>query len=106
RKEYEQPKRRAFIDVDPGFTQIAIANGDKGLAEGVARCERRFTFGRRMGARDCPIPLDGGPWIPTSPPVFLPEWPFAQGDAATHFTSIMRWQGFREATHNGASYGQ
>src|SRR5262245_46741252 len=29
RAEYDRPRRRAFIDVDPGFTQIAIANGDK-----------------------------------------------------------------------------
>ena len=105
RPEYDRPRRRAFIDVDPGFTQINIANGDKGLAEGIARCERRFTLGQRIGAPDCPIPTDGGPWLKTMPPVFLPEWPFSNDDAAA-FTSIMRWQGFREATYNGVSYGQ
>ena len=26
--------------------------------------------------------------------------------AATHFTSVMRWQGFREVKHNGVAYGQ
>jgi len=105
RREYDQPRWRVFLDVDPGFTQISIANGDKGLAEGIARCERRFTLGQRVGAADCPIPLVGGPWLKTLPPVFLPEWPFAQTEAS-HFTSIMRWQGFREATYNGVSYGQ
>ena len=105
RTEYDQPGQRVFLDVDPGFTQISIANGDKGLAEGVARCERRFTLGQRLGAADCPVPTAGGPWLKTLPPVFLPEWPFAETEAA-HFTSIMRWQGFREATYNGASYGQ
>ena len=105
RKEYDQPRRRAFIDVDPGFTQISIANGDAGLAEGVARCERRFTLGQRIGAADCPVPAVGGPWLKTLPPVFLLEWPFVESDA-THFTSVMRWQGFREATYNGVSYGQ
>jgi hypothetical protein len=43
--------------------------------------------------------------LKTLPPVFLPEWPFAES-TATHFTSIMRWQGFREAKFGGASYGQ
>jgi len=105
RPEYDRPRRRAFIDVDPGFTQISIANGDKGLAEGIARCERRFTLGQRIGTPDCPIPTDGGPWLKTLPPVFLPEWPSVHDDA-TAFTSIMRWQGFREATYNGVSYGQ
>jgi len=127
RKEYEGPRRRAFIDVDPGFTQITLANGDQGWIDGVARAERRFTFGQRIGAADCPIPLAGGPWLKTLPPVFLPEWPFVEtlhnltdrantlspiggegrGEgAATHFTSIMRWQGFREVVHNGVAYGQ
>jgi hypothetical protein len=128
RSEYDKPRRRAFIDVDPGFTQISIASGDKGIAAGVARCEKRFTVGQRIQSRRGELhepylgPTDGGPWIPTLPPVFLPEWPFASGGnlalgpapstasndltIGTHFTSIMRWQGFREAQHQGNSYGQ
>jgi hypothetical protein len=105
RKEYELPRRRAFIDVDPGFTQIAIANGDAGLTEGIARAERRFTYAQRYGAADCTIPADGGPWLVTRPPVYLPKWPVADS-AATHFTSVMRWQGFKEVVHRGVSYGQ
>ncbi|HYT62044.1 MAG TPA: hypothetical protein VEL06_17830 [Haliangiales bacterium] len=105
RKEYDRPRRRIFLDVDPGFTQISVANGDQGLLEGIVRCERRFTLGQRLGAADCPIPTAAGPWLKTLPPVFLPEWPFA-GTNASHFTSIMRWQGFREATYHGVSYGQ
>jgi hypothetical protein len=105
RQEYEGPRRRAFIDVDPGFTQITLANGDQGWVDGVARAERRFTYGQRLGAADCPIPQTGGPWLKTRPPVFLPEWPVAVGEA-THFTSVMRWQGFREVTHAGVAYGQ
>jgi hypothetical protein len=105
RDEYNAPKRRAFIDVDPGFTQISIANGDKGIAEGVARCERRFSVGQRVGASDCPIPTEAGPWIPTLPPIFLDEWPRIGADADA-FTSIIRWQGFRDATHKGEAYGQ
>jgi hypothetical protein len=105
RKEYARPQRRAFIDVDPGFTQISIANGDKGLAEGIARCERRFTVGQDIGQPGCIAPKAGGPWSKTLPPVFLPEWPFVQGDA-THFTSVMRWQGFKEVTHGEITYGQ
>jgi len=105
RSEYDRPRRRAFIDVDPGFTQISIANGDKGIAEGVARAERRFTVGWHIGDAGCTIPTAGGPWLKTLPPVALDQWPFADG-AATHFTSIMRWQGFREANFQGTAYGQ
>jgi hypothetical protein len=105
RREYEGPKRRAFIDVDPGFTQITLANGDQGWLSGVARAERRFSYGQRIGVADCPIPTTSGPWLKTLPPVFLPEWPVVRNEA-THLTSIMRWQGFREATFNGVAYGQ
>ena len=98
-------ERRAFIDVDPGFTQITLANGDQGWAEGIARCERRFTLGQRIGDAACPLPTLGGPWLKTLPPVFLPEWPFVDS-AAKHFTTIMRWQGFKEVTYHGVSYGQ
>lgn len=105
RKEYNLPRRRAFIDVDPGFTQFSMANGDEGLSAGIARCERRFTLGQRIGAADCPVPTVAGPWLKTLPPVFLPDWPFADA-AATRFTSVMRWQGFREAVYDGVAYGQ
>ena len=105
RPEYDRPHRRAFIDVDPGFTQITLANGDKGWLEGVARCEKRFTVGQRIGASDCPAPTTSGPWLKTLPPVYLPEWPLADSEG-THFTSVMRWQGFKEVTYNGVAYGQ
>jgi hypothetical protein len=39
------------------------------------------------------------------PPVVLAEWPCATTDA-TRFTSVIRWQGFRDARFGGASYGQ
>jgi hypothetical protein len=105
REEYERPKRRAFIDVDPGFTQIILANGDQGWVDGITRADRRFTYGQRIGAPDCPIPTASGPWLKTLPPAFLPEWPVVETEA-THFTSIMRWQGFKEVTFAGVSYGQ
>jgi hypothetical protein len=54
REEYDWPKRRAFIDVDPGFTQITLANGDAGWLAGIARAERRFTLAQRIGEADCP----------------------------------------------------
>jgi len=105
RAEYEKPRRRAFLDVDPGFTQIILANGDRGWLEGVSRAERRFTYGQHIGQPGCPAPDTGGPWLKTRPPVFLQEWPVAEGEG-THFTSVMRWQGFKEVTWNGVAYGQ
>jgi hypothetical protein len=111
RKEYEFSRRRVFVDVDPGFTQIAIANGEGAVAETLARCHVRFTVGQGIGAADCLIPNLGGPWQRTVPPVFLPEWPMVTAQA-THFTSVVRWRTYqhhvlgRDLCHGGISYGQ
>jgi len=106
RPEYDRPRRRAFIDVDPGFTQISLANGDGELAGTTGRCEHLFTIAQRMGAPDCPIPDAGRRWHRTVSPVFLEEWPVAGGGDATHFTSVMQWRGFRDVVFNGVPYGQ
>jgi hypothetical protein len=109
RSEYDRPKRRIFIDVDPGFTQFRIANRVKGFAEGIQRADKFFTIAQRFGAADCTAPTDGWTWHKVLPPVALGEWPFANDGSATHFTSVMRWQGgFNQVTfeHNGVKYGQ
>ncbi len=106
RPEYALPKRRIFIDVDPGFTQMTIAGGDTGFSAALDRCERLFTVGLRLGEADCLIPATGRPWLQTLPPVALSEWPMVEGSPARHFTSIMRWDGFRDANFEGKTYGQ
>src|SRR5258708_22332209 len=106
RPEYDLPQRRIFIDVDPGFTQMNIASGDEGFAKAIRRCERLFTLGQRLGAADCPAPTNGWAWLKTLPPVALSEWPWIEDGPATHFTSVMRWDGFQDATYQSQTYGQ
>lgn len=106
REEYMRPKRRIFIDVDPGFIQIDIANGHRQLIDTTSRCERLFTIGQRIGASDCTIPTSGRQWFKTLPPVALSLWPVATAANATHFTTVMQWRGFREAVYGGVVYGQ
>jgi hypothetical protein len=106
REEYTWPRRRTFLDVDPGFTQISLAEGQRDLAETAGRCDRLFTIGQRFGAADCPIPTAGRQWLKTLPPVALAHWPPAGDGPATHFTSVMQWRGFRDVTHQGVLYGQ
>ena len=105
RQEYLMPRRRAFLDVDPGFTQIKLARGDRSLTETVDRCDALFTIGQRVGAPDCAIPTVGRRWHKTVSPVSLRDWPFAEPSSATHFTSIMQWRSYSEANHDGVSYG-
>lgn len=106
REEYLWPRRRAFIDVDPGFIQISLIAGAPELSETVDRCERLFTIAQRMGKPDCLIPTAGREWVKTLPPVCLEQWTFAPDGAAEEFTSVMQWRGFRDVTHEGVTYGQ
>jgi hypothetical protein len=106
REEYQFTRRRAFIDADPGFTQISLANGDAALAETTARCDALFTIGQRIGDPDCTIPTAGLSWEKTLPPVNLAHWPAMPEDDPTHFTTIMQWRGFKEVEYGGLRYGQ
>jgi hypothetical protein len=106
RDEYSEARRRIFIDVDPGFIQMDLANGHVELENTIERCERLFTIAQRIGAADCPIPTNGREWLKTLPPVSLSEWSVAEVVEATRFTSIMQWKGFREVEYNGIIYGQ
>jgi hypothetical protein len=107
RPEYERPRRKAFVDSDPGFTQISLLNGHADLTATVARCDTLFTIGQRIGAADCPVPTAGRRWLKTVAPVALDYWPMAPTDSpATHFTTIMQWRGFRDVEFGGVVYGQ
>ncbi len=106
RKAYDLPRRRIFIDVDPGFTQLALVDGDPQLQETLAHCERLFTVGANIGTPGCTIPDNGRPWLKTVPPVALAHWPLAANGAAAYFTSVMSWRGFRDVHHEGEFYGQ
>ena len=106
RPEYDLPKRRIFIDVDPGFTQTNIAAGDHGYAAALRHADRLFTLGQRIGAADCAVPTENWSWLKTSPPVVLSEWPWVKDPPASHFSAIMRWDGFQDSEYEGKTYGQ
>jgi hypothetical protein len=105
RAEYDCPRRRAFVDVDPGFTQFRLAEGDSSLRDVVARCERLFTIAQRLGAADCPIPTLERRWLKTVTPVWLPGWPLRAGGDGEAFTTIMQWKSYGEVIHQGVRYG-
>lgn len=105
RPEYDLPRRRIFIDSDPGFTQFSIANGDSDLTETIAHCERLFTTGQRIGSDDCPIPTLDRKWEKTVFPVLLSHWHAVTNRDARYFTSIMQWHSYKDVTYNGNRYG-
>jgi hypothetical protein len=104
RPEYDRPRRRAFIDLDPGFTQIRAENGEPILVQTLDRCEQLFTIGQRVGVPDCEIPTQGRQWSIMMPPISLPNWAFASGEAS-HFSTIMQWKSYDDVEFRGVTYG-
>src|SRR5215813_1128402 len=104
RDEYDWPRRRIFIDADPGFTQMHLANGNADYILPVERCDRLFTIGHRIGAPDCAFPTSQRQWLTTVSPIALSHWPVAE-TPTTHFTTIMQWQSIKEVLYEGFTYG-
>jgi hypothetical protein len=83
------PRRRAYIDVDPGFTQIWAADGDAARLEGH---DTYFTVGENIGMAECPIPTGGLEWLPLPPPVTLEDWPAMPAAEDARFTTVATWR--------------
>ena len=96
-------RRKAYVDLDPGFTQFWHADGTGG-----ARLEGHdvhFTVGENIGRPDCPIPTCGLDWKAVRPPAVLEEWPVAGAGEADRFTTIGAWRGaFGQVEFGGHTY--
>ena len=94
-------RRRAYVDLDPGFTQVWHAQG----ALDLSGYDVYFTVGENVGRPGCPLPTGGVHWRATRPPVVLDDWPAANG-GFTRFTTVAAWRGpFGPVEHDGHRYG-
>ena len=98
-------RRKAYIDVDPGFTQFsgAPASGNSSL-DGY---DTYFTMGGNIGTKACLIPTGGIHWRPIRPPVVLDEWPSSLEGDLSRFTTVTTWRGhpFGSRQHGGRTFG-
>jgi hypothetical protein len=95
-------RRRVFLDIDPGFTQMWR---ELGLADLLDGHDAFVTVGEAVGTAGCSIPTCGIDWIRTPQPVLLDEWPVAQGESST-ITGIGSWRGNNAPiTYEGRHYG-
>src|SRR5258706_1554267 len=89
---------RAYVDIDPGFTQIWHAQGDGARLAGH---DIHFTIGANIGSNHCPIPTVGREWHHVRPPTVLADWPQVARPAsmessqeiAPFFTTVATWRG-------------
>jgi hypothetical protein len=96
-------RARAFIDLDPGYTQYWHAQG---LAEDHLRDHHAyFTVGENIGKPGCDVPMNGIEWRPIRQPVVLDEWP-VRAHEEMRFTTVASWRGpYGRVTHDGRTLG-
>ena len=95
---------RAFLDLDPGFTQLWAAG--EGIDMGFDRHNRFVTVGRDIGSSDCAVPTCGREWIATVPPIMLEHWPVSGEVVRDALTTVAHWRGYGSIRHDGVHYGQ
>lgn len=98
------PRRKAFIDLDPGFTQYwhAMATAPEGFEEH----DLFFTIGENIGTPECQIPTSGIDWRPIRQPVVLDLWPASHAGNLDRFTTVASWRGpYGRVEFGGHSFG-
>jgi hypothetical protein len=95
--------KTVYVDLDPAFTQVWHAQG---IDVGLAGHDHHFSVGSTVGRAGSPVPSCGVEWRPVLPPVFLAEWPFAEGHPEHGFTTVGHWRSYGPITNAGVRYGQ
>jgi hypothetical protein len=98
-------RRRAYLDLDPGYTQFWA---DAGHAVGrLTDHHTHFTVGTNVGTGQSSVPSAGLTWMPTVPPVVLADWPFVPARDRARFTTVASWRGpYGRIEHDGVLFGQ
>lgn len=100
----ERLPHRAFVDLDPGFTQIWAAGGEDGGA--LDGHELHFTVGEHVGEASCTLPTAGVRWRAIRQPVVLERWQPAPGADFGAFTTVASWRGaYGPPSWNGRRFG-
>jgi hypothetical protein len=106
RDEHMQIPRRAFLDTDPGFQQMAIADGDPVTIDYVGAHNVTLTFGENIGKPTCLLPTDRFNWQPCRQPVILDLWEPRFTPDAEAFTTVTNWKAYAPKVFRGEEYGQ
>jgi hypothetical protein len=97
-------RRKAYLDLDPGFTQFWHASG--GAGPRLDGHDLYFTVGENIGTRSCPIPTSSVRWRPTRQPVVLEHWPVSREGDRGRFTTVATWRGpYGPVEYGGKTFG-
>jgi hypothetical protein len=95
---------RVLVDTDPVFTQLTHLTDPKACAR-AADHTAFFSFGENIGQAGCTIPSDGFRWRPTRQPIVLDAWRATRGPGGGPLSTVMVWDSYPSAEHNGTRYG-
>jgi len=95
---------RAYLDLDPAFTQLwqTAHNIDMKFSGHT----HFVTIGEAIGEPGCSVPSCGLSWITTKQPIVLEYWPLAERITHDALTTIANWRGYGSAEYKGIFYGQ
>jgi hypothetical protein len=97
-------RRRVYVDLDPGYTQIWHSQG---IDVGLAGHHLYLTVGASLGRAGCDIPDAGVAWRFAPPPVVLDDWDAVAPAPFDRFTTVASWRGgYGRLERDGRLYGQ
>lgn len=95
---------RAYVDLDPGFTQL-WSEAER-IDLGLGLHNRFVTVGPGIGSPGSPVPTAGRSWLTTVPPIVLERWPVDGRGPAPALGLVGHWRGYGSVDYRGTHYGQ
>ena len=93
-----------FIDSDPIYLQLKLANEDRSLAAILDAHTHHFTFGENIGKTGSRLPTGGYTWQPTRQPVATELWENA-GPPGLAYTTVGTWDSKgRDVEYQGETF--
>ncbi len=94
----------AYVDLDPGFTQVWAETGAGDL--GLDRHDLHFTVGLGIGTAGSPLPTGGVRWHHCHQPFLEADWPESPVPDDGVFTTVASWRcPFGRIEWDGVTYG-
>jgi hypothetical protein len=102
-EDYRQVRRLVYVDTDPVFNQVKLAQGRVGFRKLIDAHDVHFSFGERYS--EAP-PATEYFWRSTRQPIMLSEW-HPLTPRRDVFTTIMNWTASKNPlVYEGQTYGQ
>jgi hypothetical protein len=105
RDEHLACPRRIYVESDPFASQVRVHQGDEATIAALAAHDTHFTFGERLGAPDCDVPIERFRWLPTRQPVALDLWENRAPLGGGSYNTITTWHNSgKDVVYRGETY--